>query len=233
MAFIEQLSQILDIEVQNERLFTQAFTHKSLAKDNDAIEHNERLEYLGDAVLGVVIADLLFRMFDTDDEGSLSRKRASLVNEATLSRIADHYNLAQFLRVHHSQTLADLQHNPRITSSLFEAVVGAMYIDLGFLKTRDWVEKVYVSVAQLSFDDHDYQDDYKTRYQESIQSRYKITPVYETVETTGPDHQRLFTVRVSVDGAITGEGQGASKKIAAQEAAKQALEKEESHVSPK
>jgi len=227
MPLIDQLSQILDIEVQNQRLFEQAFTHKSLAKDNENIEHNERLEYLGDAVLGLIIADLLYRMFSDDDEGNLSRKRASLVNESTLSRISEHFNLAQFLRVHHSQSQADLQTNPRITSSLLEAVVGAMYIDLGFLKTRDWVEKVYVSVVQLSFDDHDYQDDYKTRYQELVQSRLKITPTYETKESTGPDHQRLFTVTVSVDGKVTGEGQGTSKKIAAQEAAKSAFENEE------
>lgn len=227
MAFTEQLSQILDIEIQNERLFQQAFTHKSLSKGNDDIEHNERLEYLGDAILGLIIADLLYRMFTDDDEGSLSRKRASLVNESTLSRIAEHYNLAQFLRVHHSQSLGDLQANPRITSSLFEAVVGALYIDLGFLKTRDWVEKVYVSVLKMSFDDHDYQEDYKTRYQEIVQSEQKVTPIYETVETTGPDHQRWFTVRVSVDGQVRGEGQGASKKLAAQEAAKKALEKED------
>lgn len=226
MPLTDELTQILDIEIQNERLFTQVFNHKSLAKDNENIEHNERLEYLGDAVLGLVIADLLYRMFSNDDEGSLSRKRASLVNESTLSRIADHFQLSKYLKVHHSQALADLQHNQRITASLFEALIGAMYIDLGFLKTRDWIEKVYISVMQMSFDDHDYQDDYKTRYQELIQSKYKVTPVYETVETTGPDHQRSFTVTVSVDNLLKGEGRGPSKKIAAQEAAKSALRAE-------
>lgn len=227
MNFIEELSRTLDIELQSPHLYEQAFTHKSLAKGNENLEHNERLEYLGDAVLGLVIADFLYRMFSRDDEGNLSRKRASLVNESILSKIAEHFELAKHLRAHHSQTLMDLKNNPRITASLFEAVVGAMFIDLGFLKTRDWVEKVYVTVVQVSFDDHDYQDDYKTRFQELIQSRHKITPIYETVESTGPDHQKIFTVSVSVDGHVLGEGQGPSKKIAAQEAAKSALEKEE------
>lgn len=229
MAFIDELSQKLDLELTSVDLYQQAFTHKSLAKGNEHIAHNERLEYLGDAVLGLVVADYLFRMFPEDDEGHLSRKRASLVNESTLSRIAEHFDLASYLRAHHSQALEDLQTNPRIMASLFEAIVGAMFIDLGFAKTRDWIEKVYVLIVKLSFDDHDYQDDYKTRFQELVQSRLKVTPVYTTVESTGPDHQRVFTVSVSVDGEVFGEGQGSSKKIAAQEAAKAALKKEEAH----
>jgi ribonuclease III len=229
MAFIEELAQKLELELINSELYEQAFTHKSLAKGNEHIAHNERLEYLGDAVLGLVVADYLFRMFPNDDEGQLSRKRASLVNESTLSRIAEHFDLASYLRAHHSQVLEDLQTNPRILASLFESIIGAMFIDLGFLKTRDWIEKVYVSIVKLSFDDHDYQDDYKTRFQELIQSRLKVTPVYTTIESTGPDHQRMFTVSVSVDGEVFGEGQGLSKKLAAQEAAKAALKKEETH----
>ncbi|MCC6137693.1 MAG: ribonuclease III [Bdellovibrionaceae bacterium] len=229
MGFIELLAEKLEIEIHNPALFEQAFNHKSLSKGNDSVDHNERLEYLGDAVLGLVVADVLYRAFPQDDEGNLSRKRASLVNETALSRISDHFGLSENLRAHNSHSLEELQHNPRITASLFEAVVGAMYIDLGYQKTHAWVEKVMLKVIGIDFDDHDFSSDYKSRFQELLQSKQKITPVYETIESTGPDHQRSFTVIVSVDGQVHGEGQGPSKKIAAQEAAKNALAKEESH----
>lgn len=229
MSFIETLSKKLNIEVQNTALFEQAFTHKSLSKGNEVIEQNERLEYLGDAILGLVIADILYRRFPQDDEGNLSRKRASLVNENTLSKISNHFELSQYLRAHHSQSLVELKNNPRIAASLFEAVVGSLFIELGFEKVRQWIENVFDSVIEATFEDHDFSSDYKTRFQEWIQSKYKVTPVYETIESAGPDHQRLFTVIVSVDNKVCGQGQGASKKNAAQQAAKNALEKEESH----
>lgn len=229
MSFIDVLSQKLEIEIHSPSLFEQAFNHKSLSKNNDTIEHNERLEYLGDAVLGLVVAEVLYRFFPDDDEGNLSRKRASLVNESALSKISEHFGLSEYLRAHHSQSLEELQHNPRIMASLFEAVVGALYLDQGYQKTHAWIEKVMLAVIGIDFDDHDFSSDYKSRFQELVQSKQKITPIYETVESTGPDHQRLFTVIVSVDGKVLGEGQGPSKKIAAQEAAKNALAKEENN----
>lgn len=230
MTFIEDVSRELNIEINNHSLFEQAFIHKSLAKSGELIDHNERLEYLGDAVVGLVVADILYRLFPSDDEGSLSRKRASLVNESTLSRISNHFKLTRFLKVHSSQSLAELQSNPRISASLFEAVVGALFIDLGFEKTSLWVEHVFKNIVHISFEEHDFTNDFKTRFQELIQSKSKITPTYETIETAGPDHLRMFTVTVSVDGQVRGQGQGLSKKLAAQEAARNALEKEDQDV---
>ncbi len=227
MSFIETLTKKINIPVRNTELFEQAFTHKSLSKGKEPAFNNERLEYLGDAVLGLVSAHLLYRLFPDDDEGSLSRKRASLVNEATLSQISDHFGLSEFLRAHHSQSLEDLRANPRITSSLFEALVGAFYLDSGFETTQSWLETVFVDFVKVSFDEHDYSHDYKTRFQELIQSKYKVTPFYETIESTGPDHLKHFTVTVSVEGRVFGQGVGTSKKMAAQEAAKKALEIEE------
>jgi ribonuclease III len=223
MSFIETLSNRLGIQITNPALFEQAITHKSVVKSAADAPHNERLEYLGDAVVGLVVADILFRLYPNDDEGNLSRKRASLVNETTLSKVAVHFGLSEFLRAHHSQPLEELQSNPRILASLFEAIVGAMYLDTGFAKTTVWLKGVYTDVVPVSFTEHDFSSDYKTRFQELIQSQYKTTPIYETTEVSGPDHHRLFTVTVNVAGKVYGSGQGLSKKIAAQEAAKMAL----------
>lgn len=227
MSFVAELQQQLQITIHDQALFEQTFTHKSLSKGDEAILNNERLEFLGDAVLGMVTANLLYRLFPQEDEGSLSRKRASLVNESALSQVAQHFDLSRHLKAHHSQSLEDLKNNPRITSSLFEAVIGALFLDSGFEFTQKWVESALTKSGVLSFDNHDYTNDYKTRFQELIQSKYKITPIYETVESSGPDHLRQFTVTVSVDGRVMAQGTGASKKIAAQNAAQKALELED------
>ncbi|MCB9073645.1 MAG: ribonuclease III [Bdellovibrionaceae bacterium] len=225
MEFISTLSQRLGIALQESPLYEQAMTHKSVSKDSAETLNNERLEYLGDAVIGLVVADILYKFFPLDDEGNLSRKRASLVNETTLSKVAAHFGLQDFLRVHHSQSLEDFKSNARITASLFEALVGALYLEIGFMETFQWLHHVYENVVTVSFSEHDFSSDYKTRFQEKIQSQFKVTPRYETTEVSGPDHQRLFTVTVTVNGVVYGTGQGLSKKNAAQEAAKMALER--------
>lgn len=227
MSLKEQLEKQLQISIKNEILFIQAFTHKSLSKGDESILNNERLEFLGDAVLGVVTAHLLYQFFPHEDEGFLSRKRASLVNESTLSQVASFLNLSVHLKAHHSQSLEEFKVNPRITSSLFEAVIGAIYLDSGFAFAQQWIEDVLKRSGVLSLDQNEYDHDYKTRYQELIQSKYKITPVYEMLESSGPDHLRQFTVTVSVDGVVVAQGTGTSKKVAAQNAAQKALEIEE------
>jgi len=227
MTLKNQLEQQLQISILNEDLFAQVFTHKSLSKGDESVLNNERLEFLGDAVIGVITAQLLYRLFPNEDEGSLSRKRASLVNETALSQVACFFNLTQHLKAHHSQSLEDLKNNPRIASSLFEALVGALFTESGFEFTQRWVEDALTKSGILNFESHDYMSDFKTRFQELIQSKHKVTPIYETIHINGPDHAREFTVTVSVNGQVKAQGSGASKKIAAQNAAQKALEQEE------
>lgn len=226
METLQAIETRLNYEFQDKDLLIRALTHKSSHNENveSSKGHNEVLEFLGDAVLGLVLAEELISTFPKIDEGDLSRLRASLVSEPTLAEMALQEGLSAALRLGKGERLAGGQLKPRLMSSVFEAVVGAIFSDGGFDSARRYVTQVFrdrlsqVDPQNLYFADH------KTRLQERLQETKKKTPIYEVLREEGPDHEKTFHVKVSLGSEMLAEGQGRSKKQAEQEAARKALE---------
>lgn len=224
---IEHLLANIDYRPKDETLFLRAMTHKSYSKQNGAhaLDNNERLEFLGDAVVDMVVGDILFDMFPDDTEGNLSRKRASLVNEDSLYNLAMRLKLDETLLVSENDHGSNLRTNKRLLAGALEAVIGAIFKDGGYPAASAWITELYRNHVNYEFSEHDFAKDYKTRFQEMIQEKLKVTPVYELAKISGPDHQKQFTVHVLVNGQVYGEGTGDSKKEAAQLAAEAALKR--------
>lgn len=211
---------------KNETLFLQAITHRSYLKSNpEFIGHNEILEFLGDAVLGLVVGEWLIEKFPEEDEGKISRKRASLVNEDNLFQLSTKLGLADHLRVGAKENREDLINNPRILASTFEAILGAMFKDRGYEITKDWLYHLLNLHFQNFNFSADFALDYKTRLQEHVQEKFKVTPEYKVINEKGPEHKKMFCSQVTKDGVVIGEGMGNSKKMAEQNAAYSALKK--------
>jgi len=219
---LDRLQEALGYKASDTHWLQVALTHKSFDRDG---ENNERLEFIGDAVIDCVVADILFDQYPDDDEGNLSRKRAALVNEDSLYNLAVRLKLDEFLQVSGGEAEALLRTNKRLLAGSLEAVIGAIYKDAGFAAAYEWVKNLYVQGGIVDFSQYDFEKDYKTRFQEIIQDKHKITPVYKLLAISGPDHQKTFSVQVLVGDEVFGEGSGESKKVAAQLAAQAALKR--------
>ncbi len=208
-------------------LYLKALTHKSYHNENSeqSIGHNEVLEFLGDAVLDLVLAELLILQFPQLSEGDLSKIRASLVNETVLAEISAEVGLADQLRLGRGEKMASGQLKPRLAASALEAIIGAIYQDAGFEVTKKIAQQLFRAKIASVDPGNLYQSDYKTRFQELIQEKKRLTPSYVVLKEEGPDHEKTFFVRVSVGEEVLAEGQGRSKKQAEQDAARKALEK--------
>ena len=222
---IEHIEIILNYKFSNKDLLTLALTHKSLHYEigNRSQGHNEKLEFVGDAVLDLILSELLMETFPSDDEGKLSKKRASLVNESVLSKLALKLNLAQFIKLGKGELLSGGQEKPRILASFYEALLGAVYFDGGFIPVRNLVREHFTVVISETDFSEDFVLDYKTRFQELAQSKLKITPTYFHKEEFGPPHNRIFVVEVKVGDKVFAQGQGKSKKQAEQDSARVGL----------
>ena len=221
-----RLSERLGIVFRDLSLLDQALTHTSYA--NEAVRrkvvHNERLEFLGDAVLELATSTYLFRQFPMMPEGDLTKARASVVCEAALHRRASEVDLGAFLLLGRGEETSGGRERPSILADAFEAVIGALYIDQGWQEASGFVlrqlRQELVEVAQGQSI-----KDYKTILQEVIQRHPGQRIVYELLSAEGPDHAKVFTVAVRVNGLAYGVGTGRSKKAAEQNAAQQALPK--------
>lgn len=214
----------LDYRFKNAGLLLQALTHKSFAYEQRAPEfHNEKLEFLGDAVLDLVLGEFLFELYPAENEGALSKKRASLVNEESLARLAMALDLASHLRLGKGETHSGGATKPRLLASAWEALAGALYMDGDFAETKRVLRAIFLPAIQALDLDVDFAADYKTRVQEIAQKELKSTPVYELVGEDGPAHDRVFTVAVKIRDQEYARGSGRSKKQAEQQAAKEAL----------
>ncbi len=192
------------------------------AGDNFDIPDNERLEFLGDSVLGFVAAELLFRRYPRRLEGELTNLRAALVRRETLARFAEELALGDFLLLGHGEEESGGRTRPATLCATFEAVIGAIYLDGGLNRVREFLEgRLTAEVERVA--PSALAKDPKSRLQEWIQSELGVTPRYKTVLTEGPDHARFFTVQVSADKIPYGVGRGRSKQEAAQSAAAMAL----------
>lgn len=220
-----ELERRLDYEFKDKALLARALTHKSFANElKNPTEHNEKLEFLGDAVLDLVVGEFLFEKFPSDTEGGLSKKRASIVNEEVLSELALDMQLNKLMQLGKGETLTGGALKPRLIASSFEAIVGALYLDGGFEVTKVFIRREFESLTAKFCGSEDFEKDYKTRLQEFVQKALKETPKYEVLAEEGPPHDREFLVCVKVKEDIWAQGRGRSKKNAEQSAAKNALE---------
>jgi len=219
------LQVILGVNFKDESLLQQALAHRSYLNENPALHlvSNERLEFLGDAVLGFVVADELYSRSPDFSEGELTKLRAALVRGETLSRIASLLQLGDYLYLGRGEEESGGRSRPRNLSCALEAVIGAVFLDQGFDIARSFILKLLGSEFDGVVEDK-VTDDYKSRLQQVIQSERKITPVYRTVEEVGPDHAKVFTVEVLAGETVLGRGSGRSKRAAEMDAAREALQ---------
>lgn len=214
------LEDLVGHRFRDPALLAEALTHKSYAYEQGALRHNERLEFLGDSVLAAVVAHRLFLDHPDEDEGRLSKQKASLVSRPTLARWAEECALGKHLKLGSGEETTGGRVRPSILSNALEAVIGALYLDGGYEAARRFVETRFLA-AKGEF----VESDFKSRLQEVVQKRHKVPPEYRLVETTGPDHDKTFSVTVIVGAKSLGGGTGKTKKEAEQDAARDALRK--------
>ena len=213
-----------DLPFNNQSLILRALTHRSSVNELPFLNgDNERLEFLGDAVIGLVAAEFLYQRFPEKQEGSLTAMRAYLVRKETLARFARRIRLGDFLLMGRGEEDSGGRHRDSTLSSAFEAVVGALYLDQGLDAAEAFLLPFFQpELAQLQTDQ--LTKDAKSRLQEWSQAALKTTPTYRTVAAAGPDHDRTFTVEVRIGEQVYGTGAGKSKQQAAQAAAQNALD---------
>jgi len=225
LADLATLQHILSISFNDLSLLEQALVHSSYINENPdfAPFSNERLEFLGDAVLGFVITEKLYQDFPHFTEGELTRVRATLVRGDTLAHIATTIRLGDYLYLGKGEEASGGRYKPTNLAGTLEALIAAVFLDQGLVTARDFIlsllnEELQKIVSQ------GVEVDYKTQLQELIQSRQQPTPVYYVLEAAGPDHDKRFTIEVRVGDTVLGKGAGKSKRLAETEAARLALE---------
>lgn len=232
------LESSISYKFKNRDLLIEALTHKSYCINTKKKQaYNERLEYLGDALLGFVLAEQLMLLFPQDNEGLLSKKRASLVNQDVLMQKAKKLRLDELLIIGPGEKEQESHLKPRILASAYEALLGAMYLDSSFEQTRSWIQKEFDSDIALIKPDFEYEKDYKTRLQELTQKLKLGTPEYQLLATQGPSHNPEFLVGIFLqekNQAIEKfRATGKSKKAAEQNAAQMLIEHLENDIKRK
>lgn len=220
---LETLQQTVGYTFQDPELLITALTHSSFVKgDGASAAHNERLEFLGDAVLELCVSERLYRDHPKMDEGAMTRLRARLVCEGALFVAAQHIGLAAYLRLGHGEDRSGGRDKPSVVSDALEALIGAIYLDGGLPCARRFVtDHVIAQLERAAIAAQD--KDFKTRLQEHVQKRHLGKLRYELVGTAGPEHSKAFTMRVLLDEREIGRGEGSTKQSAGQQAAQQAL----------
>ncbi len=198
----------------------QALTHRSHVHVTgmERIESNERLEFLGDSVLGMVVNESLYARFDDKEEGDLTKIKSLLVCGTTLAKIGTRLGLGEHLFLSRSEAGTGGRNRESILADATEAVIGAIYLDGGLEDARRFIERHVLVNVNETIQEQTHRN-YKSLLQERLQARYKVPPRYKVSSTTGPDHARKFTVKVSLRGTVLGVGSGSSKKQAEQRAA--------------
>lgn len=223
MKNVKELLDKLCIKTENVDIYEKALTHSSFNADANA-KHNdyERLEFLGDSVLGCVVCELAYKSRTTLDQGGLTKLKSAMVRTESLASFARQYNFHDYVRVGNSFT-QKVEDSDKLLEDIFEAFVGAMFLDQGFIKVRKFlIETFYHDIQSFSLEDL---KDYKSRLQEAMQAEHRESVTYQIISETGPAHKKEFVARAIFDGMTIGVGSGTSKKAAEQMAAKAALEK--------
>lgn len=220
---IHEFEQVLGIQFKDISLLERAFTHRSYLNEhpNLGLEHNERQEFLGDAVLELVVTDYLFRNYP-NPEGDLTNWRSALVKTESLSAVAVKLELEPYLKLSRGEAKGNDRSRALITANCVEAIIGGIYLDQGYDAAKDFITKYIIAPLPKILEDGTWVDP-KSRFQELSQERQGHTPQYKVMEENGPDHDKVFMVGVYLDGKLYGQGQGSSKQAAQQSAATNAL----------
>ena len=222
---LKELQESISYKFKNVGLLNQALTHRSFVNENKSydLQDNERLELLGDSVLDVIITHILMDRFPEYTEGDLSKARAAVVNEKSLSSIAGEFKLGEYLLLGKGEEATNGRDKDSILAAAFEALVATIYLDGGFKKVFKVISKHFSGILAEEKKEGFYKD-YKTQLQEYAQSNFKTTPQYVLTGESGPDHSKTFQINALVNSIVLGKGTGRSKKAAEQEAAKEALQ---------
>lgn len=221
---IKDLEIALGYHFHNITLLQNALTHSSYANERwrDSLASNERLEFLGDSVLGMVTAEYLFRTYPGRPEGELTRIRADLVCEASLAKVANRLGLGKHLLLGHGEEQGGGRERASILADAMESVLAATYLDGGFAAASDMILRLILTDVPV---EHPRNVDYKTKLQELVQQQKNQQIQYKLTGESGPDHAKIFAVEVRINGTVVGVGEGSSKKRAEQEAACAAIGK--------
>lgn len=220
---LDDLLMSLHINFNDIVLLNMSLIHSSYANEFDqGYSNNERLEFLGDSVLNLIITDYLYKFYPDKSEGELSKARSYIVSEESLSSIARELNLGNYLLLGRGEESNDGRNKKGILADAIEAFVGALYLDSGFLKASAFVVELFEVHIRLMFNRGDFKD-YKSLLQEYVQKKYKISPSYKLVKELGPDHNKIFCVELYVNDKFISNGKGRSKKEAEMIAAEMAL----------
>jgi ribonuclease III len=218
------LTEQLGLPIRDRRLLAQALTHTSWLHEHpgEAAGHNERLEFLGDAVVNLAISEALYARHPEDDEGVLSARRAAIVSATGLAGLAERLDLGRFLLLGEGEAARIGPQRPSILASAFEALTGALLLDIGWDATRDWLTRmaapeIDAGIAPMMLKSP------KSRLQEETQRSSGGRPVYRVLEAVGPDHEKVFRIEVSVNGEVLGMGVGRSRRVAETAAAAEAV----------
>jgi len=224
-ADLNELSKKLCYTFNQPELITQAFRHSSYVNEqtDSNLRDNERLEFLGDAVLDLAISHILMELFQDSKEGDLSKYRSTVVNEKGLYEVAQELALGDYLTLGKGEEVTGGRRKPSILADTMEAVLGALYLDAGFNKTKEIIHSLFLPLLE-EIDSEKVANDYKSQLQEHTQEVYKIRPEYVLVEESGPAHDKTFRVALHLQGKTMAVDEGKSKKEAEQKAAKKAFE---------
>ena len=220
-----ELQKKIGIEFKNTDILLQALTHRSYLNENTSwpLEHNERLEFLGDAVLELVVTDHLYKNYP-QPEGELTNWRAAIVNAVILSKICGKFDLNDYILLSRGEAKDTGRARQFILANAIEALIGAIYLDQGYAMAEKFVDKFVIVELPTIIEQKAYRDS-KSRLQEEAQDKVGITPTYEVLKEWGPDHARNFEVGVFLGSELVGQGSGLSKQEAQQMAAEDALKK--------
>jgi len=213
------------LKFKNKDLLVQSFCHRSFLNENPDFDlnHNERLEFLGDAVLELVVTEYLFQQYPDEAEGQLTNWRASLVNAKELSKIAGELNFNNFLLLSKGETKETGKARQYILANALESFIGVAYLDVGYKKCKEFIEKHLIKDLSYIIESGLYKDS-KSLFQEQSQEKVGITPNYKVSKEWGPDHVKHFIIGVYLEKELVAEGEGFSKQEAEEDAAKKALE---------
>jgi ribonuclease-3 len=217
--------EVLGVEFKNLTLLITAFTHRSWVNEHrrqQGIEQNERLEFLGDAVLELVSTEWLYEHYPQEPEGVLTNWRSALVRTESIGAAAEKLGYWPYMRLSRGEKQATKRAQLQIMANAFEAVLGALYVDQGYEPARQLVEREILSTLEKILQTGSWQDS-KSRLQELAQEHINLTPIYKVLDEHGPDHDKIFTIGVYLGDKLYGEGKGPSKQMAQQAAAEAAL----------
>ncbi|RMF47880.1 MAG: ribonuclease III [Anaerolineae bacterium] len=224
-----EFAERLGLTFHNPSLLTRALTHRSYINEHpEALEDNERLEFLGDAILDFVVGAWLYHHLPEMPEGRLTSLRAALVRNTQLAEFARQLNLGQALRLGHGEAESGGRTRYNVLGSAFEALIGALYLDQGLEAVQTFVEPLLSEGVRLVLAENRDRDP-KSLFQEHMQANGLGTPTYRIVDISGPDHERQYTVQALVNDTVYGEGTGPSKQAASKAAARDALQKLKQH----